>query len=144
VLYIRLGFLRLVFFFFSHLNSLMATATNRKYVADYGPLENYYNEIQNPAHPNHFTLAQYANPAKYCYGINGELCPFAPTAVQDPFLQLSNRSEQHHNGCCLHCCQSSNEYGICPCILHFDQARAKYCFGLTKGPCALFHSTGVL
>jgi hypothetical protein len=34
----------------------MTTATNRQYVADYGPLENYYKEIQNPAHPNHFSL----------------------------------------------------------------------------------------
>ncbi len=76
----------------------MATATNRRSIADYGPLEKYYKEIQKSEHPNHFTLAQYANPAKYCYGRNGEPCPFTPTAVQDPFLQLSNRSEHHHNG----------------------------------------------
>ena len=69
----------------------MATTTNRKYVADYGPLEEYYNEIQRTDHENHFTSAQYADPKKYCYGINGEPCPFSPTPVQDPFLQLSNR-----------------------------------------------------
>jgi hypothetical protein len=122
----------------------MTTATNRKYVADYGPLEEYYKEIQKPEHPNHFTLVQYANPTKYCYGRNGEPCPFTPTAVQDPFLQLSNRAETHHNGCCLECCKSSNIYRICPCRLHCDETRAKYCFGSTKGPCVIFHSTHVL
>ena len=119
-------------------------AINRKSIADYGLLEIYYTDIQDPEHQNHFTLAQYANPANYCYGINGEACLFSSTPVEDPFLQLSNRAELHHNGCCLQCCQSSNVYGICPCSLHFDQARAKYCFGSTKGPCSTFNSTTVL
>jgi hypothetical protein len=46
----------------------MSTATNRKYVADYGPREKYYDQVKNPGHPNHFTLTQYADPTKYCYG----------------------------------------------------------------------------
>ncbi|KAJ2996380.1 hypothetical protein HDV02_006591 [Globomyces sp. JEL0801] len=113
----------------------------------YEKLEKYFDELKSKDHPKNFSPTQDADPTLYCYGRNGEKCPFLPpdnADIDEPLTQLSNRAVVHYNGCCLDCCKSSNQFGICPCKLHLDIASSRFCFGSKDAPCNTFKQTGEL